>query len=113
MMSYNGMAFEAYKYTPDTRMNVVNFLAQRMQCPETHIGDFEPDLEVYSWPQRDGEEKRNITVVVDLTSTLCGVYINGGVNGYYLKNPTEQFMKDVRRRRVRLPGEHEIYEKRR
>ena len=113
MSSINGMTFEAFECVPDTRMIVVDFLSQRMQRPETHIGDFEPDVEVYSWPQRDGEEKRNITVVVDLTSTLCGVYVNRGTGGkYYLKDPVERFLKDVFRRHVRLPGEHEIYEKR-
>lgn len=110
MGSINGMAFEAFRNIPDTRMIVADFLARRMRRTETHIGDFEPDVEVYTWPQRDGEERRNITVVVDLTSTLCGVYVNND-NGYFLADPAEQFMEDVWKHHVQLPGEHEIYEK--
>ena len=112
MSSINGMTFEAFGCIPDTRLIVADFLAQRMKRLETHIGDFDPDVEVYTWPQRDGGERRSITVVVDLTSTLCGVYVNGGESGYYLKNPVKWFMQDVWNRDVRLPGEHEIYEKR-
>ena len=113
MSSINGMVLTEYTCIPDTRIIVADFLARRMQRVDTHIGDFEPDVEVYSWPQWDGGEKRNVTVVMDATSTLCGVYVNGGTRGYHLKDPVKRFFEDVRKRRVRLPGEHEIYEKKR
>ena len=111
MSGINGMTFEAFSHIPDTRMIVADFLSERMERSETHIGDFEPDVEVYNWPQWNGGERRNITVVVDLTSTLCGVYINGGMKRYYLKDPAERFMEDIWNRCVRLPGEQEIYER--
>ena len=59
MSSINDMPMEAFACIPDTRIIVADFLARRMQRLETHIGNFEPDVEVYSWPQWDGEEKRN------------------------------------------------------
>ena len=106
MSSINGMPFKAFAQIPDTRMIVADFLAQRMQ----RLEGSEPDVEVYTWPQRDEGERRNITVVVDITSTLCGVYVNNEI-GYFLTDPVERFMEDVWKHHVQLPGEQEIYEK--
>ena len=107
MSNINGMPFKAFACIPDTRMIVADFLARRMQ----RLEGSEPDVEVYTWPQRDNGERRNITAVFDVTSTLCAVYVNNS-NGYFLADPVEQFMEDVRKRHVQLPGEHEIYKKR-